>query len=231
VVQPIVIVAARQRGQDPDTLLKLAGNPPTRPGVLSAWADALVAMAGRVPPATTLQAIEMFAADTPRPTLRERMLSASLEAAPPLAERPNPDPYPALLLRRAQVRRSMGQTELALADYQRLDQRREALDPATRELISRGMVQCYLETNQVSEAFAVARRFFADPDRPGSLRPDVANDPMMDEIVAAARRETELGRDQRARRILDNLRLLLGPTAGINAELDRRIQQVESAIE
>ncbi len=239
VIQPIVIVAARQRGQDPDTLLRLAANRPKRVPAVAGWEDALVAMAGRVEPGDVLRALEVLNGDERvAPTLRERLLTAALE---PLhragglaaAEGDGFDVQVRLLLERAQTRRTMGNVELALADYQRLYAVRQRLDAATRDATLRGLVTADLDTNRIDEAFALARELFDNEGKPGgaAAEPGTMDDPLMGAMVAAARREAELGRTRRAQTILDEMRLLLGPRSrSMSDDLAGRIAAVEAMV-
>ena len=239
VVQPIVIVAARQRGQDPDTLWRLAGNRPKRVQAVAGWADALVAMAGRVAPDDVARALEVLEENgAVDPTLTERLLTAALEPLKQAgglaaAEGEAFGAQVRLLLTRAQTRRAMGNVELALADYQRLYDARRRLDPGAREAMYRGLVTANLDTNRIDEAFAMARELFDDEAKPGSVaaEPGTLDDPLMEAMVAAAKREAELGRSRRAQAILDQMRLLLGPRARpMSDALAGRIAAVEALV-
>ena len=242
VIQPIVIVAARQRGQDPDTLLRLAANRPRRVQAAASWADALVAMAGRVEPDAVLRALGVLnggeGGDGVDPTLAERLLTAALEPLKQAgglaaAEGEAFDAQVELLLYRARTRRTMGNAELALADYQRLYDARRRLDAASREAAYRGLITTCLDTNRIDEAFAMARELFGNEAEPGSAaaEPGTLDDPLMETMVAAAKREAELGRTRRARAILDEMRLLLGPQVRpMSDALAGRIAAVEALV-
>lgn len=221
IIQPIAITAARERGADPQTLRTLALFPPT-PGTAAreAWVEALIAMAARVDPEQALATAQTLPSDA-LPGPREAVLTAALDAAP-LGEPPTAA-YLAMLLDRAEVRLMTQRPRLAALDFEGLVSRREQLTVAQRERLDRGLVTALLQTEQLVKAFGVARRLYEGSN--GQLVQPSADDPVIDLFITAAESHVDAGRNGQAERLLDELRMLLGPS--MKPELAVRIGNVE----
>ncbi|MEM1446212.1 MAG: hypothetical protein AAGF84_09170 [Planctomycetota bacterium] len=207
VIQPIAITAARERGQDPQTLRTLALFPPAAgTAAREAWVEALIAMAGRVEADQALAAARTLPADV-LPGPREAVLTAALDAAP-LGEQPNAA-YLAMLLDRAEIRLATGRPRLAALDFEGLVPRRDRLAVPQRERLDRGLVTALLQTDQLVKAFGVARRLFEGAQ--GQLVQPAPDDPVIDLFITAAENHVDAGRKGQARRLLEELRILLGP--------------------
>ncbi len=229
IIQPIVIVAATQRGQDPSTLRMLTDNRPSQPQFVPAWERALLAMAGRVTPSVSLDTIEQLDALGRDLSLRERFLTAALERGPEHPDLP-PGPYLQLLLERAETRLQQNSPELAAADFERLLERVDQLHANERERLYRGLIPAYLASGRYEPATAAARAFFEDPANPGSIDPAATDDPLMDTFLTVAHREADLGRPEPARQIFDGLRLLLGPSPSIPPALAQKMTSLEQKL-
>lgn len=210
IIQPIVINAATRRGQYPETLKKLAANPPSQPQFVEAWSRALVAMAGRVLPAQTLEALAILAEHRDDPELRERMLSAAIDRPVDPSDGEPAGVYLQLLLERAQTRLESGHADLAVVDYERLLSRVGELPNPERERLYRGLIPAYLQAARYDEAFTAARAFFEDPADPTSVDPATVSDPLMQMFLDTALKEVQLGRPDSARQVFDSFQLLLG---------------------
>ena len=220
IVQPIVIRAAIDRGQDPQTLRKLIANPPRQAQFAEAWERALVAMVGRpsITPIQVLEVVEQIRGRARSAALIERMLTAALDREPApeagqTSDQAAPLPWYQVRLLRAENRRAMNEPELAILDYEALLQRSLRLLPGhERERLYRGLIPTYLEVGRNEPALAAAATLLRDPARPGRLDPAAAEDPMLDTLVQAVHRQLELGRVESARTVFDGLLRLLGPS-------------------
>ncbi len=224
IVQPIVIVAATQRGSDPWTLRALARNRPEQQQTVEAWQRALIAMAGRVPADTILPTVKLLVANNEPASFRDQILTAAIDHAMS-TEKPD-DALLGLLLERAETRMAMGNPGPALGDYQRLEGPIDQLSDKDRDRLDRGMIKAYLLLGQVDEAFDVARRLLGIVERDGILPP--TDDPVIDLFVETARRHATNNRLDHASAILTKLRLLLGPR--IKPEVAQRVALLEAQI-
>lgn len=210
IIQPIVLRAAAERGQDPETLRKLAANPPSQPQVVPVWERALVAMAAQVPLREAVITAQRLATDRKDSALVERFLTAALDKGRP--EGPALASYLELRLERAENRLAMNEPDLAIVDFEYLlEQGLPGLTDPQRDRLYRSLIPAYLQANRVAPAFAAARAFFADPANPGGIDPAATDDPLMGNFIRAGHRAADLGRAETAKRIGDGLRLLLGP--------------------
>jgi len=210
IIQPIVLRAAAERGQDPQTLRKLTANPPSQPQVLPVWERALVAMAAQVPLREAVITAQRLATDRQDNALVERFLTAALDAGRP--EGPALASYLELRLQRAENRLAMDEPDLAITDFEYLLQQGFAdLASPQRDRLYRGLIPSYLQAGRIDPAFAAARAFFADPATPGRIDPAATDDPLMGHFIRAGHRAADLGRSEAAQQIADGLRLLLGP--------------------
>ncbi|MEM9915100.1 MAG: hypothetical protein AAF911_09070 [Planctomycetota bacterium] len=231
IIQPIVLRAAAERGQDPETLRKLAANPPSQPQVVPVWERALIAMAGQVPLRDALVTAQRLATDRKDNALVERFLTAALDRGRPeglaLAS------YLELRLERAENRLAMGEPDLALTDFEYLLENGlpDMPDPQ-RQRLYRGLIPAYLQANRIEPAFAAARAFFADPANPGGIDPAATDDPLMGHFIRAGHRAADLGRRETAQQISDGLRLLLGPNndGQIKPELAQQLRLLDEKL-
>ena len=220
IVQPIVIRAATDRGQDPQTLRKLIANPPRQTQFVEAWERALVAMVGRpsITPILVLEVIQQVQDRARSGALTERMLTAALDREPaPEAGRTSSQavslPWLQVRLARAENRRALNEFELAILDYEALLQRDTGQMPGhERERLYRGLIPTYLQVGRNEPALAAAATLLRDPGRPGGLDPAAADDPILDTLVQAVHRQLELGRVESARTVFRGLLQLLGPS-------------------
>lgn len=224
VIQPIVITAAQQRGADPATLQNLAARPPAQPQVHDAWERALVAMSGRVPCESVLATTLALTGQPETTALRESMMTASLDAQP-AGEAPQPGAL-ALLLERAELRLGDDRPRLAVLDFETLMSFDAQLSSAQRDRVHRGLIRAALQTDQLPKAFGVARKLFAGPN--GTFVQPAAGDPIIGLFIASAQAHVDAGRKAQARRLLDELRLLLGPK--MKPETALRIRTVEQQL-
>ncbi len=221
IIQPIAITAARQRGINPQTLRTLAIFPPAAgTAAREAWVEALIAMAARVEPDQALAAARALPVETLAGP-REAVLTAALDAAP-LGQQPTAA-YLAMLLDRAELRLLTDRPKLAALDFEGLVPRRPQLTVEQRERLDRGLVTALLQTDQLVKAFGVARRLYEGPN--GQLIQPAPDDPVIDLFVSAAESHVEAGRNTQARRLLEELRMLLGPS--MKPDLAVRIGNVE----
>lgn len=210
IIQPIVLRAAAERGQDPETLRKLAANPPSQPQVVPVWERALIAMAAHVPRRDALITAQRLATDRKDNALVERFLSAAIDRGRP--EGPALASYLELRLERAENRLAMNEPDLAISDFEYLlEQGLSAMPDPQRDRLYRGLIPAYLQAGRIDPAFAAARAFFADPANPGGIDPAATDDSLMGNFIRAGHRAADLGRTETAKQISDGLRLLLGP--------------------
>ncbi len=218
VIQPIVIRAATDRGQDPQTLRKLAENPPRQSQFVEAWERALIAMVSQpsITPILVLEVLDTLDDRVRNTALVERLLSAALDREPSPtteeADTPASLPWMQVRLTRAENRLAMNEPELAILDYEALLQREDAAALAReRERLYRGLIPAYLDVGRNAPAITAAATLLHDPARPGRLDPAAAEDPLLQTFVDTARRQLELGRTDAARTVFDGLLTLLGP--------------------
>ena len=171
-------------------------------------------------------------------SLREAVLTAALDrtngGSDPIAQA-------ALLLARGELRLADARPRLAVPDFEALvaalvpaaggDPARlsptDVLSDAQRERATRGFIRAALLSDQLDRAFGVARGLFSGPG--GVLVQPAAGDPLIDLFLGVAADQAAAGRKSRTRRVLDELRLLLGPA--MKPEVSARIRAVESTIE
>lgn len=219
IIRPIAIRAATDRGQNPETLRKLADNPPGDPQLLDAWERALIAMAARptISPERALQTAK-FLLDQPnnRPQFVDRFLTAAIDRHGPAPAKD--DAYLLLRLARAENRMAMGEADLAINDYEFLLGRTpDALTARQRDDLYRGLIPAYLRARRYDPAIAAARAFFEDPAQPGRLDASALEDPLMQTFLDTIRADAELERFDEANDLFEKFMLLLGP------ERDRRL--------
>jgi len=239
IIQPIVIRAAAERGQDPQTLRKLAANPPSQAQFVPAWERALIEMAGRVSARDALRTVVILRQQRDNPDLFERLFSAALAADEQRRSAANDQDPPLKLgdkielhLQRAENRRVMGKPGLAINDFEAV----LALDTlqladAQRKRLYEGLIPACLDAHRNEPAFAYARAYFEDPANPNTIDPDAASDPLMEVFLDTAQREAELGRLDAARNIFDGFQLLVGPNRKISAALMVKIQNLQSRLD
>jgi hypothetical protein len=218
IIQPIVIRAATERGQDPMTLRKLAENPPTTPQFMDAWERALIAMAGQptISPTLVLEVTQRVYDQLEDRGLVESLLTAALERR--RDEGQVPGPFLRLRLARAENRLARNEPELAILDFETL-LKHEPLALSTPELdrLYRGAIPAYLRVGRYEPAFDAAEAFFEDPARPGRIDPGAADDRLIQTFLDTAKRQAELGRMENARAVFGGTLDLLGRSA------DRRV--------
>ena len=144
-----------------------------------------------------------------------------------------PLPWMQVRLSRAENRRAMNESELAILDYQALLRRDvSVLADDERERLYRGLVPASLDAGRFELAFDAAAALLEDPARPGRLRPAAMEDPLLQSFVDAARRQLELGRTDAARTVYTGLlRLLAGePGRRLPAGLASQIDQLRELL-
>ncbi|MEM9418964.1 MAG: hypothetical protein AAGA25_07950 [Planctomycetota bacterium] len=232
IIQPIVLRAASERGQDPETLRKLAANPPSQPQVLPVWERALVAMAAQVPRRDALLTAQRLSTDHKDLALVERFLIAAIDQGIP--EGPALATYLELRMARAENRLAMGEADLAVIDFEYLLENGlpQMTDPQ-RDQLYRGLIPAYLQADRIDDAFTAARAFFADPANPAGIDPAATDDPLMGHFISAGHRAADRARIETAKQIGDGLRLLLGPNndGGIKPELAQQLRLLDEKIQ
>lgn len=230
VIEPLVVAAAVRRGRDPATLRALSEHRPQQPAATAAWQEALVAMSGRVAAGVVLETVQRVEVAGGDAALLDRMLSAAIHRDDPGA--PGPEQVVPLVLKRAEMRLASGNPAAALQDYARVAAAQAQL-PATARLsrdaadrLARGRIHAHLRVGQIDEAFDVARDLIG-PTGPGGGMPRT-DDPVVDQFLEAARAHAEAGRRDPTRRMLNRLRLLLGPA--IKPEIAQRIALLEAEL-
>jgi hypothetical protein len=224
VIQPIVIIAATRRGEDPWTMRELAAHRPTRDQAVEAWQRALVAMAGRVEADALLEIVyRLESVGEPAPLL-EQLLTAGIE-------RPQSSQVPAaqlvgLLLKRGESRLATGNPATALADFALIVQSGAKLDETDHERLNRGRIRAGLLVGQTDEAFAAAQELLNPPRGHRTGQP--TDDVVVDQFVEAAHRLAAQRRFDEAKEILVNLRKLLGPS--VKPEVAQRIALLEAEL-
>ncbi len=223
IIQPIVITAAQQRGRNPQTMAALAQHPPDSGQAREAWDRALVAMAGRVAEERVLEVERGLANKPGTDALRESMMTAALEARPgvPLSVSGR-----WLLLDRAELRLASGRARVASIDFEMLLEEPLVLSDEQRERAYRGLIRAALETDQLAKAFGVARSLLEGPD--GNLVQPATDDPIIGLFLDTAQAQANAGRRAQARKLLDELRLLLGPR--MKPEVAQQLRVIEQTI-
>ncbi|MEM7625670.1 MAG: hypothetical protein AAF333_08580 [Planctomycetota bacterium] len=212
VIQPIVIRAAFDRGQNPATLDKLAANPPREVQFVPAWERALIAMAGRptISENDALRTGDILLDKHKDMTLVDRFLTAAIDrhATPPTPVQP----YHRLRLVRGENRLAMDNPDLALVDFEYLlRQDPETLTNPQRNSVYRGLIPAYLQAGRYEQAVGAARAFFEDPANPGRLDPAAADDPLIQNFLDTIRDQAERGQLDEANDLFERFMLLLGP--------------------
>lgn len=235
IIQPIVIAAAIERGDDPWTLTALLAHRPEQAFAIEQWERALVALAGRITPEAVLKAGDALAARHNDATaLIESMYSACLDATRGQPDADDQDQTPAkpegwhvLLLRRGQLRLIHDKPELAAADLEQLSGADGRLSAAQRDQRDRGLIAAYLETGDDQQAIKAITAVLGDGN--GGLRPGATDDPIVGQVVDAAETHARAGRDEQALALLDQLRGLLGPR--ISPVIANRASMIRAGIE
>jgi len=207
IIQPIVIAAAIERGDDPWTLTALAPHRPEQAFAVEQWERALVALAGRVEPEAVMKAADALAQGGASAALIESLYTASIDRDADAEQKPAA--WPALVLRRAQLRLEEGEAALAAADFERLAGENARLTAAQRDARDRGLIAAYLQTHADDKAVAAITALLSDGN--GGLRAGATDDPIMGQVIDAAEDHARAGRDKQAIALLDRLRDMLGP--------------------
>lgn len=169
VIQPIVIVAATQRGNRGDTLLALIEHKPAQQQAAESWQRAVVAMAARVPPTAAIVAQRKLAQRDEPLALRDQLLTATIDAIAPGGGAARVHAHSKiladLLLTRAAVRFDDGDPQAALDDYKRLATL-PTLEPDQQQRYHHDLLRARLEVGAIDEAFALAEQVLKADDRP-----------------------------------------------------------------
>ena len=237
VIEPVVITAMSRRGRDAAALAALAERPPEGLAERAAWERALVAVAGRTDPAAVGPVAAALARAGEPAALREALLTAALDrpggAGPPT----DAIARAGLLLARGELRLADARPRLAVPDFEALVPDAGGVDPsrlrpadvlsdADRERATRGFIEAALLSDQLDRAFGVARSLFTGPG--GVLIQPGGGDPLIDLFLNVAAEQAAAGRKTRTRRVLDELRLMLGPA--MRPEVGTRIAAVEARL-
>jgi len=228
VIRPNALVAANRRGNDAATLIALIDSRLEQDPRLREWQDALVAMAGRVGPQGVTQADQELARIGQPLSLRERILSAAIDAhgADPVQR---DGMLVELLLLRAQVRLDNEDFQGAVVDYKRLAELAPALDARQQRRHDRGLLRAQLAVGYIDGAVEVARHMLTNPARP--VEADTIAF-IVDAFSRAIERDLQAASATRAGQTLAALRSLLGNPAPetyraqLNA-LETRIRQAD----
>lgn len=224
IIRPIVIAAARSRGDDPWTLRALAAHRPEQVQAVEAWQRALVAMAQRVPPHSVLDTALQLEHQGQPAALLDQLLSAAIDRNGEVQRRPLAWIPP--LLKRGETRLALGNALGALADFQQIVDMGTPLTVVQRDRLNRGRIRAHLHVGQIDLAFAAARQLLGPADS-GGLPPST-NDPIIDRFIELAQHYTTSQRTEEARQILISLRLVLGPA--IKPQVAQRIALLEASI-
>lgn len=226
--QAVVFTAASRRGAEPAVLRELADRPPTRPALLPAWRDALVAVASRVTPRTAaLPVAQALPRDPNGLRLTDRVLTAAIDRpGQPLGK---DEASLRLLLERGAVRQRLGDAPSAARDFERVAVSADQLGPATRDELYRGLATAYLASDRIGEALNATRVLLTANDPQGPIPASASEDPMLDQLLTAAGQRAQAGQFAPAQALVSGLRDMLG--ASIRPELAARMRDLEAEID
>lgn len=226
VIRPIALKAIAERGSREATLRAVAARRPTEQDDVRIWEQAMVALAGRVPPSALLDVIDTLA-DRNGETrqVREHMLTAAIDRA----DRPDPPGRDdlRLLTVRAQVRILADAPALVVLDYEAALQHADKLTARQLSQARRGLVRAYLTDRRVADALKTSA-VVLKPE--GKLIENAAADPLVDVLILAAKKAAEQGRKEDSAKVIAGVRKLMGEAIpaereaellAIQAELDR----------
>ncbi len=225
IIQPIVIAAAIERGDDQWTLTALVAHRPEQSFAIEQWERALVALAGRVEPEAVIKAADALAQRGTAPPLIESLYTASIDRFDEAEKKPNT--WPALLLHRAELRLASGEAALAAADFERLAGENARLTEAQRDKRDRGLINAYLEIAADEKAINAIIALLGDGNN--ALRAGATDDPIIGRLIDAAEAHAKAGRDKQAIALLNRLRDMLGPR--ISPGIATRAAVVRAGIE
>jgi hypothetical protein len=206
VIRPNALVAAAKRGSDTPTLIALVDSRLEQDQRAKDWEDALVAMAGRVPPRGVLQAEQELGRVGQPIALRDRLISAAIDAQS-TDPAPRSDALVDLLLLRAELRLDNGDFQGAVVDYKRLTELGAALDAGQQRRHDRGLLRARLAVGYIEGAVEIGRRMLENTT--GPVDPDVIPF-IVDAFGYAVDRNLEAAATQRAQQTLAALRTLFG---------------------
>lgn len=229
VIRPNALMAAARRGDDMTTLIALIDARLEQDQRQRDWQEALIAMASRVPAMGVIQAERELARIGQPVDLRERFVTAAIDAQGANAEADR-DAMVDLLLLRAEIRMESNDFQGAIVDYKRLAELAPALNERQRKRHDQGLLRARLAVGYIDGAVEVARAMIeADTRSPDpQLLPTI-----VEAFTRAAERHLETNGGQRAQQTLVALRSLFGQNvpepyrASLN-ELDVRIRRVLS---
>lgn len=252
VIQPILIEAARRRGNQAHTLMALVHHKPEQEQSVQAWQRALTDMAKRVPIEVVQQVNQLLAQQGQSADLREQVLSAAIESAidtdnpshpdppadpatPEAGDEPTPQGEPSsvvvwpgevidLLLTRAELRLAKGDPVQSLADYQQVHARWDQLDHQRQQRCLMGVIRVRLASGEVEDAFAAAEALVASSPNDASHE-NTLSQQIAEPFLEAARRSVTSDQPDLAQDLLSRLREVLGPD--IPASLGERIAQLQ----
>jgi len=246
VIQPIVIAAARRRGERPETLMALVEHKPEQEQVVQAWRLAVVAVAGRVSPIGVVLEADRRLAQLEEPLeWRDQVLSAAIDQRVPNQtakgsshggwEGSKPEPgldettqtaWIELLLTRAQVRLANGDVARALADYQLLEPMGDVMNTVQRNRLGLGLVRTLLAGSDVDAAIGWVGRWLVDP---GDSAGDEVKAQIAQMFLDTVDRNVATEQMDVARRVLAWLRSFVGQSGSL--EIQSRIHELEQRID
>ncbi len=223
VIRPIALRAIAERGERNETLSAVAARRPDEADDVRLWEQAMVALAGRVPPGMLLSAVEGLSDQSGETRqVREQMLTASIDRA----DKPDP-PTRAdlrLLIARAQVRVLADAPALVILDYEAALEHQGTLTAPQADQARRGLTNAYLADGRIDDALQTAD----DVLKPeGELIENAAADGLIDSLIASARQAAEQGRKGHATKLIAGVRRLLGESLPVGREAELKAVQAE----
>jgi hypothetical protein len=237
IIQAIVIPAATQRGQTPETLFGLIEHRPKSEQFAAAWGRALVAMAGRIDdPDAIVNADARLQKQNESTDLRLQLLSAAIDRlllrlpAEVIGNGSERQVFTIqlidLLLARAEVRLASGDTKASIADLDRVTALKVDLALSQQQRHELIGLHARVMAGELDDAFAKAGKYFngePDSDEAAAMRTKVIN-----LLLSCADRCVSGKQIERAGQIISRLRSRI--PRPVPLELETRLAAVEMRI-
>lgn len=221
VIRPIALKAIAERGNREATLKAIAQRRPTEPEDIRLWEPAMIALAGRIEPASLLKIVGQLAEkDGETRQVREQMLTAGIERANKPDEPTRDDAR--LLVARAQTRVLEDAPALVVLDYEAALLLTDKMSSEQIRSVERGLARAYLADRRHDDAIKLITSVLR-PD--GDLKRGAVDDPLVQTLIETALEAIEQGRKADAAKILAGVRTLL--SGSISDEMNTNLRKLE----
>ena len=224
VIRPIALRAIAERGEQVETFKAVASRRPTVAEDIRQWEQALVAMAGRVEPATVLDVFNTLDSGNGQTRqVRQRLLTAAIDRS--AEEDPPSSARLSMLLARARVRVLADAPALVVLDYEAALQHADEPNEAQRYNARKGLALAYFADARVDDTVELVSDLLK-PD--GTIVNDANKSPLLEELLEVAKDAIDQGRASDAGKLVAGIRTIFGQS--LTAANTERLAILEAQI-